>query len=118
MNYEEKAPIPRDRAIVELESEDAERVARALVRVAFHERDRAWVEDLLATHLQSDDPWVRGVAATCAGHVARVHRMLNTTRLVPLIEALASDQSTIGRMEDALEDIEMFVGTGRRSADD
>jgi len=44
--------------------------------------------------------------------------MLNTTRLVPLIEALASDQSTIGRMEDALEDIEMFVGTGRRSADD
>jgi hypothetical protein len=64
----------------------------------------------VAAHLQSSDPWVRGVAATCAGHIARLHGALDTNRIVPLIERLASDPRTIGRVEDALEDIEMFAG--------
>ena len=118
MKYEELPPIRRDKAVIELESENTERVARALVGLALHERDRAWVEDVLAVHLQSGDPWIRGVAATCAGHVARVHRALDTFRLVPLIEALASDLSTIGRMEDALEDIEMFVDAEKPATDE
>lgn len=110
MKYEDMPPIGRDEAVAELESEDTERISRALVRLALHEADRSWMEDVIATHLQSPDPWIRGVAATCAGHVARLHRALDTERLVPLIERLASDPSTAGRMEDALEDIDTFAG--------
>ncbi len=110
MEYEDLPAIPREEAIVELESEDPERVSCALVRLTLHDSDRAWLEALIVQHLQSNDPWIRGVAATCAGHVARLHRSLDTTRIVPLIERLGADPRTVGRMEDALEDIELFVG--------
>jgi len=99
--------------MVELASEDPERVSRALVRIALNESERSWVEDVLATHLVSTDPWIRGIAATCAGHVARIHRELDVERVVPLIERLGSESTTVGRMEDALEDIEKFVGKPR-----
>lgn len=113
MKYENMPPIGRDEAHIELESGVPERVARALVRVAIHDSDRAFVEDTLAVHLESPDAWIRGVAATCAGHVARIHRALDTARLVPLIERLGADARTRERMEDALEDIEMFIGKYR-----
>ena len=86
------------------------RISRALVAVALHELDRRWGDDRIAEHLVSPDSWVRGVAATCAGHVARIHGALDTARLLPLIERLMDDAETQGRAEDALDDIQMFVG--------
>lgn len=102
-------PIDPQEARLELESGDALRVSRALVRLALHERDCAFVEDVLAIQLQSPDVWVRGVAATCVGHVARIHRVVDTLRLLPLLKSLGSDPRTAGRMEDALEDIKTFA---------
>lgn len=115
MKYEEMPPIQRDLATVELASGDPERVSRALVQLAFHESDRVWLEDVIAAHLSAPDPWIRGLAATCAGHVARIHRDLDVVRLVPLIERLGDDPDTVGRMEDALDDIAMFVRNPGRS---
>lgn len=103
------SPITHEDARIELESGVSERVSRTLVRLALHDRDRAFMEDILAIHLQSPDAWVRGVAATCVGHVARIHRALDTGRLIPLINKLGADNRTAGRMVDALDDIEMFV---------
>jgi hypothetical protein len=113
MKYEEMPPIERDEAIAELESQDTARVSCALVRLALNDPDRAWLEDVLAAHLQSNDTWVRGVAATCAGHVARLHGALDTARMVPLIERLFADPTTMGQAEDALDDIEIYVGRTR-----
>jgi hypothetical protein len=95
---------------VDLSSGETDRVATALVRVTLREPDRAVVESLLATHLCSRDPWVRGVAATCVGHVARIHGALDTARLLPLLRSLAADPQTAGRVSDALGDIEVFIG--------
>jgi hypothetical protein len=109
MIYEEMPPIPREEALAELESQDSERVTRALVRLVLNDPDRVWLEGVVATHLESNDPSVRAVAATCAGHIARLHRALDLPRIVPLLEALASDSRTAGYMEDALSDIDIFV---------
>lgn len=110
MKYEELGPIGRREALAELSSGDTGRVTRALVRVALHESDRKWVEDLIAAHLESSDRSVCGVAVTCAGHVARIHGALDTARLLPMIRRLASDPDVAGRVADALDDIEMYVG--------
>lgn len=109
VQHETLSPMDREEARLELESGDAERVSCALVRLALHEPDRAFVEDVLAIHLQAPDAWVRGVAATCVGHVARVHRAVDAPRLVPLLRRLSADARTAGRVEDALSDIEMFT---------
>jgi len=100
----DRAEFKRD-----FESGQRDRMARALACLSLHEPDRQYVEDVLAVALQSPDAWVRGVAATCVGHVARIHRALDTARLVPLVRRLAANASTAGRSEDAIGDIAMFV---------
>ena len=108
--YESIGKLGRSEALTELGSGDRDRVSTALVAIALHEPDRRWVEDQIAAHLLSPDPWVRGLAAVCAGHVARIHRALDTARLVPLIERLLDDPQTQGRADDALSDIQIFIG--------
>jgi hypothetical protein len=66
------------------------------------------VETLIVTSLRHDDPWVRGVAALAAGHVAQIHGTLSEN-IVPLIESLLGDGRTSGKAQDALDDIRTFV---------
>ena len=112
MKYESLPPASREWVVAELASGEPERICRALVQTALNEPERGWVEDTIASNLQSEDAYVRGVSATCAGHVARIHRALDVDRLLPLIRALGSDPETLGRMQDALADIERFVRRG------
>ena len=85
------------------------RIATAIIAAALHDRDRLFVESLIAQFLQHEDPWVRGASAIAAGHVARIHRSLTVDRIVPLIERLLQDSQTSGRAQDALDDIAMFL---------
>jgi hypothetical protein len=65
----------------------------------------------LKRFLQHEDPWVRGIAATCVCHVARLHRDLDTATIVPLLERLKDDPSTSGKAQDALDDIGVYIGS-------
>lgn len=109
MKYEEIEPMKRTSALEAIDSGDILQLSKALVSVALHDPDRAWIEDLLKRFLVHEDPWVRGVAATCVAHVARIHRALDTASIVPLLEALKKDPTTCGKAQDALDDIEVFV---------
>ncbi|NUQ73531.1 MAG: hypothetical protein HUU21_08250 [Polyangiaceae bacterium] len=113
MRYEELDAISRPEAVIELNSRDRERVCRALVRVTLFDVDRAWIEDWLEKFLQSEDVWIRGVAATCVGHVARIHRALDLVRLAPLLRRLLDNPATAGKAQDAFDDIEVYIS--RRS---
>lgn len=110
MKYEDIEPIERDAALQALESDDAPRLSRALVSIALHDPDRPWIEGQLKRFLQHEDPWIRGIAATCVCHVARLHRELDTATIVPLLERLRDDPSTSGKAQDALDDIEVYIG--------
>ncbi len=81
-----------------------------LASAALHDPDRQYVESLVVQFLQHPDQWVRSVSATAAGHLARIHRSLTTEQIVPLIRTLLQDPATNGKAQDALDDIETFLG--------
>ena len=77
MEYEEMIPIERAQAFSDIDSGVREKVCNALIRLALHDPDPVWLETLFTSKLNNSDPWVRGVAALCLGHVARIHGYLN-----------------------------------------
>jgi hypothetical protein len=109
MKYEAPEPIERDQAAVELASDDVERMSLALLRLALHDPDPSWLQQILLPYLGHHHRWVRGVAAMCLGHVARIHGILDEETVVPAIRELLDDPTTKGQAQDALDDIEMFL---------
>lgn len=109
MKFNQPAPQPKAEILAEVASENFERICKALTSAALHEPDRARVEALIIRFLSHEDPFVRGVAALSAGHVARLHGALDTQRITPLIERLLDDPRTRGKASDALDDIHMFL---------
>jgi hypothetical protein len=110
MKYDQPRPRTRSELDKDLSSGDAATIATALTSAVLHESDRAYIECLIVKFLQHQEPWVRGVAAIAAGHVARMHHALSREKIVPLIETLLEDPQTSGKAQDALDDIEIFLG--------
>jgi hypothetical protein len=90
-------------------SQKPEAICRALVAVAFCEPDWKWVQDKCLCFLQNKDPAISGLAATCLGHVARIHQKLEREKVVAALCSRCEDTDIAGRIEDALNDINMFV---------
>jgi hypothetical protein len=108
LTYREPHPITRKEAEAAFASADSEEITLALVSVAFHDPDWRWVQDQCLHFAQHDVANVRQVAATCLGHVARIHRQLDLEKVLPVLQELSHDPEI--QVEDALDDIQMFVG--------
>ncbi len=108
MKYDEPRPRTRAELCADLDSRDVARISSALTSAALHDPDRLFVESLVTRFIRHDDPWVRGVAALAAGHMARIHREISS-ETVALIRALLVDERTSGKAQDALDDISMFA---------
>lgn len=107
MKFDEPRPRTKAELDADLSSGNSEVIAAALVSAALHQPDREYVESLIIKFIRHTDPWVRGVSATAAGHVARIHGRLST-EIVSLVENLLKDKRTHGKAQDALDDIRMF----------
>lgn len=110
MIYEELAPISQSAAEAAFASGDGRTIGRALLRLALHGPDWRLAEQHAVRHLTHHDVWVRRNAATALGHVARLSRDLDVASVVPALKALLSDPEVGGFAEDALGDIEVFMG--------
>ena len=106
--YEEPLPIARDEAETIFRSQDRRAISDALVRVTFHDSDWRWVQDWCLRFAEHSDPELRGVAATCLGHLARIHRTLDWDKVILALERLRADRAVGGQAEDALADIRRF----------
>ena len=60
---------------------------------------------------------VRGVVASCFGHLARLHRDLDLSRVEVALDQISADEQLKGRVEDAREDIEQFLKNIGRAND-
>jgi hypothetical protein len=109
MHYEKINPITRQEAEVVFNQGNSEEIAAALLSVTFHDEDWLWVQSSCLKFLASPDENLRAVAATCLGHLARIHGMVDVAMVVPALQAHLSDSAIAGRVSDALDDIEMFV---------
>ncbi len=110
MRYEAPQPINRSEAERIFAGNDEAAICNALVGVAFYDPDWKWVQTLCLKFLETPDTskGVRSLAATCLGHVARIHRIIDLDIVVPLLESLLDDPE-MGTAGDALDDIRVFI---------
>jgi hypothetical protein len=109
MKYEEVQPTKKDQAEKAFRGNKPEEIVRALLGVTWHVADWEWVQDRCLDFLDSPMPDVRNTAITCLGHLARIHKKLNRSKVLAALTGKLSDPQCSGRAEDAMEDIEMFA---------
>ena len=102
-------PISHQEAQNKLAGKNVDDICDVLVRLAFHDPDRNWVQNECLRYLGHSEVNVRGVAATCLGHLARIHGTLDRHKVLPALEALANDPQIGGRIQDAIDDIKKFA---------
>jgi hypothetical protein len=110
MQYEEVDPISRSDALVALGLTDPRDICKALVRLAFHDPDLRWVQSLCIELTEHSTIEVQLTAILCLGHLARIHKALDLEKVAPPLIELRKNQSLSGRVDDAMDDIEIFLG--------
>ena len=110
--YEEPQPISRDEASSAFATNKPEVICSTLVSIALHDPDWRWAQEKCLEFARHPDAGVRQVAATCIGHVARIHQRLDLDAVTPILHQLLSDTEVYvrGCAEDAMGDIEIFMG--------
>lgn len=105
---------PKMMTMIEIESmlasNDVEKICNALVSTAFYEPDWLWVQNKCLIFIENDDVYVSGLAATCLGHLARIHGKLEKIRVVNVLKSKLHIKSIAGSIDDALKDIELSMG--------
>ena len=116
MKYETIEPISKDQAERLLAKDNREAICRTLVRVATSEPDRHWAQSQCLRFATHEDSFVRGVAATCLGHLARIHGTIDEDEVIPVVRQLLQDQDhlTRGKAEDAISDFSIYLGWNKR----
>ena len=108
--YEEPRPAsPADvtRAVTDGDSLGA---ANALVGAALSHPDWHATQALCLQLLDGPDRPLAAVAATCLGHIARLHRQLDDVQAVLATLARYQDDDLVGpRAADATDDIDSYV---------
>lgn len=89
---------------------DVEGVCTALISVAFYELDWKWAQDKFLHFLDNDNPEIRGLAAICLGHLARIHKKLEKEKVICALRNHLGDDLISGQVEDALSDVEFYLG--------
>lgn len=110
MKYVEPKPIGRSEATRVFNEGTRDQVCDALVAVAIADPDWRWAQERCLEFLSHEDDAIRGLAATCLGHIARIHRQLDLERVRFALQTLAADPDVGGRAIDALDDIDMYMG--------
>lgn len=94
---------------------DSEALIKALVGLALASADldadfRTITNSAIVSHSQ---PAVRGIAVTCLGHLARIHRGMPEQPTVAIIEkALADDAAFVrSNAEDFMSDVEFYISS-------
>lgn len=87
----------------------AAEICDALASVVLHEKDWRWSQAQCLHFLNHANPELSGLAATCLGHIARIHRQLDRDLVITALRKRLDDPEIGGRVQDALDDIQMFV---------
>ena len=109
MKYEAPRVLTKEEAEDVFATGTPHDICGALVSAALNEEDWSWVQEKCLAFAAHEESSVRAIAATCLGHVARIHRKLDLNRVLPALETLRKDPATSGYAETALDDIGMYI---------
>lgn len=90
-------------------SDDKDKICDTLLSLSFYDEDWKWVQDQCLILLDHADIDISGLATTCIGHLARIHKQLDLNKVVPMLNVKAKDPDIGGRAQDALDDIDIFI---------
>lgn len=108
-NFNEVPYISRKDILKAFSSGVPEEICKALVSAVFHDTDWQWLQNRCLEFLGSDNADISGLAATCLGHIARIHRAMEKERVLAALHRYLDDPRIGGRVQDALDDIEMYI---------
>jgi hypothetical protein len=100
----------KELAAIRLASVNPSVVTEALLDITFNISDWEWVQNQCLQLISNPNEDIRGLALTCLGHIARIHAVIDKPKVLPVLRQIISqDAAVAGRVEDALDDIEIFV---------
>jgi hypothetical protein len=116
MKYEKIEPISKAQAESLLKKDHCETICRTLVRVALFETNRRWAQSQCLRFASHKDSFVRGVAVTCLGHLARIHKVIDEDEVMPVVRKLLQDcdPQTRGKAEDTISDFSIYLGWNKQ----
>jgi len=88
---------------------ERERGEIALLSAAYYDPDWRWVQSECLAFRRSNDHYVGWVAATCLGHLARIHRQLDLELALQRLTEMRTDPLVESAVNDALDDIRFFL---------
>ena len=118
-----KSPTPISHAAAEkiFAEGNLDTIPSVLSSLALLDPDVQWVEQKCLMFAHHEHWMIREISAVCLGHLARIHQNIDLDRVIPVLIGLTKDSDVYvaGVAEDALDDIELFMGyrvPGRASA--
>lgn len=109
MKYQDFQPISKQDIEKAFASSDVKRICKALLSVALNDPDWKWAQNQCLDFLGNESSDVRGLAATCLGHIARIHGQLDKDKVIIALREHLDDNIISGKIEDALDDIDIFL---------
>ena len=110
LRYQEPIEMSKNEFLKVIETAEIVPLCQAVVDVVHSVDDYEWLRDQFETLLEHPNENVRGVTATCIGHLARLHAAADREQLLSLLQPCLSDSSIRGQVEDAIDDIRRFAG--------
>ncbi len=101
--------ISRDEAEKIFSTGTNDEICDALLAIAFYDEDWKWAQTQCLLFLNHTSPDISGLAATCLGHIARIHHKLDKELVITALMGRLKDPKISGQVQDALDDIEMFL---------
>jgi len=99
----------REQELSLLQSDKNEISTRALLAITFNDTDWQWAQDLCLDLINHTNNNISYLAVTCLGHIARIHGKIDKEKVFDAFQLKMSDKEIVGRIEDAISDINMFV---------
>lgn len=109
LEYEEIHPSSHAEAEVALKSDDHHLIARTLIAIGLHDDDWRWVQYHALDFLFHSSEAIVSAAILSLAHTARVNRSIDKHIVIPVLQSVAADSRYTGKVQDALDDIGMYV---------
>lgn len=107
--YQNITPIERNIAEEIFKSSNKEAIINAMVSVAFFEKDWHWAQEKFIELFNHQNIDICCMAATCLGHIVRIHHKIEKDKILKLFESRKNDRELAGCISDAIDDINMFI---------
>lgn len=109
LSYVEPSDINKSEFSQVIVNGEVESKCDAIVRAVHSISDYHWLVSEFESLLKDSDVQVRGVTVTCIGHLARLHDEADKAQLIKMLNTLSDDEEIQGRVEDAMDDIDIFL---------